>query len=662
MPTPIRQPSDGDSKFGLGMKSSGKPDKVVPGAYYRAFNTVCRGGRISCRPGFKWRLNLPDGKLQGLTLFRPASGAEQLIFVVSGRVYVSGAPFDTYEQIPGIQLSADSDQVWWAHTERAVQRNADLSLTLITPRAMLLIQDGLSAPAYWDGATGQQILGQYATPQGTAMAWSGGRLWVARNRSLFASDYADPLTFFEGEYIGTTNSFVLPGNVRGLAEAPNVQSPVLLAYTADATVQFLSGIRTRSLWTSTANFQATVLPQMGCLSHRSIVQAHGQLYWFSPMGLTRLDVAQQGYVEGRQRVIDTDMAVSKYRVDPDVSLIAGTGFESYLLMSVPSGSTENIHTWCLDLSSLDGSITEDGLVRGAWASYWTGTRPVEWAVGTVMNEPRCFFVSHDYDGYNRLWEAFSTERNDNGCPISWGFETRSYRGRGTAPKVWRNGEITLSDVEGEVDVAVASAGTKRGRWKRICTKRVSAAVGTVGFKEQIADDEDLYAFKGQSRIVATVDDRLETPDSLSSCCLDDANREEHIDVDFQLCVLVSGAASVDMVRVWFDEETEFVTAACEEDETPERAERFDGASFCGTADVVKAALDAELTVFDGNSTAIQTHDGVTVTGSASAVTTISQGTADKIAACVAQMRAAQKLLEQAPPTLGGFLATCIPSE
>lgn len=649
-----KQPADGDAQFGLGMFSSDKPNSIPLGSYARAFNTILRGNKLQCRPGYKFRLNLPDGKLQGLFLFEPTSGIAQLVIVVAGKVYVSNAPFDEYHQITSLQFYEHADQVWFAECERAVKRNDDFSLTLIDPYSVLMIQDGVTAPGSWDGAVGQHHRGYYATPQGTAMAWSGGRLWVARNRSLFASDYADPFTFFEGQYIGETNSFQLPGNIRALKEVPDVQTPRLLAFTSDKTVGFISGLRARDLWTQTSGFQQTILPDVGCSSQRSIVAAEGLLYWFSAYGLTRLDVAQMGYVRGRRTVIDTEMAISKYRLDPDTSFVAGCAFESYLLMSVPHASQENSHTWCLDTSGQD--------IR--WASYWTGTRPVEWAVGSVNDESRCFYISKDYDGYNRLWEAFSTERTDNGCPITWGFETRAYRGPNTNPKIWRNAEVKFTDLVGDVDVAISYAGTLRGRFKKIGSKRISTAEGTVGLKEDIDWEEDIYALRSQTRTVRSVDDRLNRSDDLSACCLDgDLDREENIDSDFQLCVLVNGSASVEWIRVWMDLENEYQTGDCarDEDDGKVRAERYDGGAACGTTSGVKERLDVAPASYEASSTVVETYNGVTETGSYSVTTTISQKTADKMAQCAAAMRAAHNIKVNAPGKLGGFLVTCLPS-
>lgn len=650
-----RQPIDGDVKFPVGMMSSDKPNAIPTGSYYRAFNAILRGNRLQCRPGYRTRLNLPEGKIQGGIVFEPISGSEQLVIVIGGKVYVSVPPFDTFQEVADLQFSDGAEQVWFARCERAVQRNDDLSLTLIEPKSVLMIQDGVSAPGSWDGSVGQHHRGLYAVPQGTAMAWSGGRLWVARNRSLFASDYADPFTFFEGQYIGSTNAFYLPGNIRAIQEMPDIQIPRLLVFTADQTVSFLSGLRQRDLWTSTQNFQQTILPDVGCSSQRSIVATEGQLYWFSANGLTRIDAALQGYRQGRQIVIDTEMAVSKYRVDPDVSLISGCAFGSYLLMSVPHASIENTHTWCLDTSESD--------IR--WASYWVGTRPAVWITGTIANENRCFFLSHDYDGTNRLWEAFSTEKTDNGCPITWGFETRAYRGKDTRPKVWRNGEIKLTDIIGEVDVSLSFSGTHRGRFKRIATKRISAAEGTVGLKEEIDWDEDIFALRSQARLIQSQDDRLASSDSLSSCPLDaDIDREENIDTDFQLCVLINGPAAVEWIRVWMDQESEENTSSCpkDEDDGKVRAERYDGGATLGASSTAaKTVLDEAPILFTANSTQVHTHEGVIATGSYTVTTSISQKCADKMATCSAAMKADWILKQTAPPKLGGFLVSCLPS-
>lgn len=651
--------SDGDASLRLGMQSAGDPESLPPGTVVRAVNMVRRGGVYQCRPGYRQRLVLPDGRLQGFTWFRPTSGDTQLIFAVDGRIYLSMPPFEEVVEIPGVRFSDQAERVYFARAEKSVIRNDDGSLTLIDPYAVLIVQDGLSAPAAWNGANAGHITGPDSTPVGTVMAWSGGRLWVANGRRLFAGDIFDPLSFWEGTYIGPVGigAFILPGEITALEEVPAADNPFLLVFTAESTTAFQSNVRVRDLWPQVQDFQKVIFPDVGCVAPLSLLSHLGFLWWYSGKGLVNLNLAAQTNVSGERRVLDTAMAYSKRRLGPDLSRIAVGAYEGYLLVSVPYADRYNRHTWCADLQGLDTNIAEEGF---AWDSYWTGTRPVQWQTASVHGVERIFHISVDRDGKNRLWESFQSDRLDNDSPISWALETRSYLFGTKAHKQWKFAKLQCSEFWGESFLKISWAGTSRGRYKQSCLKQISAQKGALRASDVLAAPRTvLFGFKKQSRYISTEDTRQNQTDDLDACGTE-SDRIDPIDIGFQLCILGQGPGGIRTIRVFATLENDETAGKCEpqEDDAGVRATRFDGAASRGDtlADAVANFLQSPVASFEACATVAMEHAGVNVVGTACEGSSISQAAANHRAIRVATMRAAEMLRTMAPGFLGGFQA------
>jgi len=112
----------------------------------------------------------------------------------------------------------------------------------------------------------------------------------------------------------------------------------------------------------------------------------------------------------------------------------------------------------------------------------------------------------DFDGQNRLWEAFSPDRLDDGCPITWYVETRAYSFNvPLEDKTMRYADIYLSELAGLDDFAVFWAGPYRGRYKRIMTKRIESPRGSIRVGHPITSDQKMFAFKKQTRPLRTQD-------------------------------------------------------------------------------------------------------------------------------------------------------------
>jgi hypothetical protein len=609
---------------------------------------VNRGGILRCRPGFNWRANLLTGKLQGFAEFAPSSlSGVQLVAAVAGKIYVAVEPYDTFTEIPGLQFSEEQD-IQFTTAEKAVSRNPDGSLVLVTPYSVLMIQDGVTAPGYWDGATGAHIAGGInatKTPVGTFMKWSGGRLWVAYKNRLWAGDYADPFSFFEAQYLGQIGSFILPGRITGMGELPDANNPSLLVFTDNTTTRFLSNIRTRTLWPDVENFQQVIMPETGCVSHRSIVSQGGLLWWFSAYGWTNLNFAAQLNVDGKRFVVDSPMAVSKAWLFEDLSGVASASFENYVLASVPFAALDNRHTWVLDTEG-----------QPNWNSIWTGIRPVQWVSAVFNGRARLFCASTDADGGNRVWEAFGSDRTDNGCPITWGMLTRGFGNGTTLPQEPRFLDVFMTDLNGTVDVAVSWAGVTKGRFHRVMTKRVKVMPGSINATRNVTFDNNEFALRAQNRKLRTAE-RFNTELVENGGCGVESDREDWIDIGFQFCITVNGEGGIRGLRALIKNVPEDKQGKCEEDETGFLGSRYDGISAYGETEeeVLEAIRDVSSGPYSATKTASATYGAVTTTATKSAESMISQQTADKMAQEAAEFVASVLLAQQSPEFYGSFI-------
>jgi hypothetical protein len=564
---------NGSAFLTAGMSSSIDPMFLDDRAYRHAENVLNRGGALSTRPGYVERHTLPDGILQGASYFRPLSGEGTLVVAISGLVYKTTYPFTTYEQIPGIAMYAHAPRVWFSMSTRSAERNADGTIQTIEPRRTLVIQDGgFTRAAYWDGVSaahsnptlvldGDDVL-TAGIPLGSVTVWSGGRLWVARDNKLFASDIEDPLSFTENEYLGEGGFFVFEDDITAMAEVPSLESPTLLVFTRNKTYRILSGIRERDLWKSTRDFQSIVLPDIGCVGQRAIVAQNGQLWWMTEFGITNLNAAQQAQVSSRLIPLDTELAVSKANLWSDLSGVALGSFENFLVCSVPYGDRYNAHTWVHDDTVAPGSQ--------AWAGIWTGTRPVEWISGVCGGSRKIFHVSKDRDGKNRLWEAFQRDRRDNGNPIKCWVETKTHidfsqKATGLDQKEFIFGEVTLGDILGTVDLTVYWAGTV-GKYKKIAEYQLEATRGSLGTDTTIPLAQGITTNRGQGRRIRTPEVNRSQAQACSSCGVE-AKTHDWVDVGFSLLIVWSGQATLRSYRIFADPHEESASGKAQFDET-----------------------------------------------------------------------------------------------
>lgn len=534
----------------------------------------------------------------------------------------------TYSQIANIQLYEYAKEVYACTAVQAAERNSDSTISLVSPKRVMLFTDGgYTKTAFWDGATsghidplvtttlvvdaGTFLIGttytivspgttdftaigassstagtafvatgvgtgtgtaspastqeRIGTPIGGPVEWSGDRLWLARENLVFASDISNPFSFEENEYAAEGGYFQFPEKVVALKELPSVDNPVLVVFCVNSTWVLRSNIRDRSIWKATDRFQQQLLPGVGCVSSKSVLQSYGILWWMTPTGLVNIDAAQAARITSRLVPQDTEMAVSKSNLAQNLVGTATGFYENFLLCSVPNGDKYNRHTWVLDQTVLSDS---QGSAQQGWSSVWTGTRPVQWATGLFNNALRCAHASVDADGTNRVWEAFISEQEDNGQPILSFVETKAHldysdKADGLNKKRITFAEVTLEQLSGDVNLKVYWAGT-RGRYKLAGEWNLKATEGSpqTGIPSSL-----LETYSTQQRTIRTpAIQQFEDPASCTSRDVE-SKFNDWIDVAFSILVVWSGQAALRSYRIFADPFDESATGEKAFDET-----------------------------------------------------------------------------------------------
>jgi len=149
----------GDDSFDLGVNSSTTPGRLQPGEYVMAMNIINRGGVAQTRPGSaSLPFDIPGDNLQGITMFDSQNGPVSLVFAVDGLVYRSPFPFQEYFQIPNIQFSPYSKYIAWESCLQSTDyTGSGIIIQLPVPKHVLIMQDGETRAAFWDGASSGHI-------------------------------------------------------------------------------------------------------------------------------------------------------------------------------------------------------------------------------------------------------------------------------------------------------------------------------------------------------------------------------------------------------------------------------------------------------------------------------------------------------------------------
>lgn len=632
----------GDSTFALGMDGFTSPGNLAPGEYVAGMNLINRGGIAQTRPGSVAVLGLPDGNLQGMTTFTPVGGTTNIVACVDGVVYAAPYPFLVYAPIPGIQFSPNSRFIAWAKCLKSTDYTPEGVLYYLDlPKSVLMMQDGATRAAYWDGTSSGHLNptpsnqettlpGFDETPVGLWMIWSNNRLWVSRGSQIFASDIGNPMKFTESQYLNEGRAFYLTGDCTGMSEVSNGASgsattgfPGFIAFTNENGMFFQSSISDRTQWLATPGFQQLIMPNIGCIAPRSIVHQYGLIWWWTAKGLINQNAALSANISSKLDVQDNEMLQSKFNLSYDLTGIAGGFADNFLFHAVPNGERLNSRLHVLDQAPFEANAN-------SWPSYWTGWRPVEFSRCIINSQERVFCASVDYDGVNRVWELFRPEKTDSGVPITSFLVTRQHFWDNRDYKRFRYAEIEMQGIEGPTAVMVAAAGM-RGAFQKIMDKDVVATVGQVYADQNYSAETHWFAGSTrQSRILLTTDGS-----NPSDCNSERIESDERGLIDKQLCLLIvwSGIAGVSAYRIFAQGEPRAYSGVCEDNETGEtRLLTPDG---CGSTEIFSTSTPFERYCATVTFTKLDS-DGDPVTSTVTQCSIISQVDAERKAQKIAE--------------------------
>lgn len=463
-PVNVNRLIDASMNFMPGVDSNQHPALLLPGQSSWAVNLQNRGGTWRLRDGFKSLVRLPDGRPQGITLFTPTGGVVSLVVALAGRIWTSPFPFVQWDTLPNIQFNPFVDHIVFKEAIQAINAG-----TLIDPKSVLMMQDGRSKPAYWDGQVNRHLNpggSSNETVQGMWMEFVGGRLWVSRGAEIFASDIYDPLHFTETLYLSGGGSLVTIDGKAVTALARTADSKALLAYTLDNTTIIAAAITDRLQWQTTPGFISILFPGVGCVGGKSITYSNGELFWFSKEGARRFTQVGATIQVSRNNIASLEMKRSFANLSPVTSRTCAFGFNGFVGFSVPSGDVYNRHTWVIDMDTSTSSINN---APPAWQGIWMGTRPIEWATGMINGKDRCFHVSQDKVCGVHVWEAFQPNQLDDGKRIFFSLEGRGMDFQSPlAFKKFLYSEFHLFNLLGQLDLTVDFKGDY-SCWKNIAT-------------------------------------------------------------------------------------------------------------------------------------------------------------------------------------------------
>ena len=215
------------------------------GSYAWAQNVVNRGGIIQTRQGLAeiaavdqqnprgigtvtigaitWMLAAIGENIYKLNLNNPTAGLVRLNYPNTNNPVVFPNP-------NGVRRMVHFELCVQAQESVPAQPSGYLVRDLPNPRFVLIIQDGATAPHYWDGVKINTVDSLYPgtvphnTPKAQFMKWVGDMLWTFNGRKVRASDLLNPFQNTEEVIEASGQFFFLPDNVTGVGITHDLQS------------------------------------------------------------------------------------------------------------------------------------------------------------------------------------------------------------------------------------------------------------------------------------------------------------------------------------------------------------------------------------------------------------------------------------------------------
>lgn len=408
-----------------------------------ATNCSTRGYYVSNRPGWaKQPITFPttgtdyhplfeDTLFQGAIFYAPTLGGPFLVSAHAGRVFLLDIKNDySLSEITtaGVYMQPNIRHIWMAQAED-----------------WLCVQDGIGPALLYNGSLMHQADANLKElPTGEAMAYSMGRLWLAKGRYYIGSDLmigtSDSPKYTENDVINLGGSFAVPqqgGPIIGFHTVANLDSSLgeggLAIFTRNG-VFILNVPFDRTQWKNLTSMplQSVALLKYGATSAESIVPVNSDLFFRSKGGLRSLQISRRDFGSWGQVPISAELGrVMEFEDTKLLDSASGVLLNNRLLFTVtpewnPVHGTFHLGLGVIDFDPISGLGKQ---ARPVYDGIYTGAKILQLVGGEVDGVDRAWAYVVSPTGKIEVWELetdwlFDGENNDE--RISWGFETGQY--------------------------------------------------------------------------------------------------------------------------------------------------------------------------------------------------------------------------------------------
>jgi hypothetical protein len=524
------------------------------------------------------------------------------LVAIDGKVYWSAFPFTkgTWAQLSGVSFDPFAEWIYFANTIQATvyDDSGDIQL-LPSPRNVVFMQDGVSAPCYFqlDDFSSGIVNADYipgnpsprkTLPIGTAMLWQDNRLWVAVDNLVFASDLLYGASFHEDTYLAEQSGFRFPRKVINMYPAP-VQG--IQVYTESSMHGLMSFVQDRTQWQTTEKFQSDINLEIGIVGPWAYGLLHGMPWLMTHRGMISYDRALTENLSTVILTVDGEMQRSKNLLAPDTSKICIGVWENILMVSVPASSKYNRHTWIMDAGVAEKLSNSAGM---CWSGIWTGTYPIQYTSPIIQGTQHCYVLSYSagylalnegespspqpetdlpLQSYIHLWESFiPNQMDDVETDVNCSFETKAFVLQTDDYYRFVFAEFMLVNLRGTVPVQVYITGLA-GNYQLLFSTTLRADVGPWG---NPSTDATLYYvsegrttefenYRRQVRHMRTSEFVVHESADKSACT--EILRMDGVDKGFQLLLQWQGRLGVRMIKFFYDRQLQSPQGTCPADES-----------------------------------------------------------------------------------------------
>jgi len=465
--------SDGFVSLERGVDSGRSPSLLSRNQLSFAVNATMRGGYAKTRPAFK---NIPlifnantqseadeikdrfeSGRFQGAAEYQRGRQS-YIICSIDGYIHRINPK------------TGDVDDITPRNTDKTADPNSSLIETAYFQQAeeYMVVQDGRNRAIIFDGASSRRAnLKENEVPTGTAMAYGGGRLWVARGREFVAGDIVGGPTsviyFTENTYIAEGGAFSVPLDTGDITAMKFMNQPdislgqgELLVHTANAV--FAVNVPTnRDAWKNVEYPTVRIVAiNYGSVSDRSCVLVNSDMFYRAPDGIrsyisSRREWQQYGQIPVSREMESILSNDSQFNLRDSVSAVL---FDNRLITTtIPQVSPNGTYYRGLAVLDFDlvGGVGDK--MPPAWDGLWTGLNVLQILNADIDFSPRCFVFHLQPDTCGiQLWELTRDGRKDNDTTdIACYIETPNYSFQNPfEAKQLEYGEMFVDEIEGSV--------------------------------------------------------------------------------------------------------------------------------------------------------------------------------------------------------------------